>query len=290
MHLLLVLLAASHILAAPNAHLHARAAHPDPVPAPAPHAVVEGLAVWEGFGELGRYGLNLVKRSLHERATPPATPKSYYTALVAVGASYTGASTSLESYGDDSEAWLTCSLRADNGHSRAAEYIGSLRQYYPYSSYGGRYSNGPVAAEYMVSGATKPVLPKGTKAIKLLNCAFSPGVSHLEGALVRTTQSPDNLFTAHRRLRRIRHPERTRWDPIEPAWCQGPGELSSARARSRTRTTHAHRLVSSSPTQIVQYLADLKAGTADIGDGRVLHYFNSGSSRSPFRAFAGNVH
>lgn len=77
-------------------------------------------------------GLVAVLLSLTSFSAVLAAPSTvYYSSLVAIGASYT-----------------------DNAHPRAAEYASSLRQYYPYDRYGGRYSNGIVAVEYMVRDQT----------------------------------------------------------------------------------------------------------------------------------------
>lgn len=62
--------------------------------------------------------------------------------------------------------------RVDNGHARDEAYTSSLRQYYPYQQYGGRYSNGPVAVEWMV-GSASPALAKGSNAVKLIDCESS---------------------------------------------------------------------------------------------------------------------
>lgn len=58
---------------------------------------------------------------------------------------------------------------ADNAHPRAAAYAGTLRMYYPYAAAGGRYSNGPVAVEYMVQNIGTS-LPRGNNAVNLIDC------------------------------------------------------------------------------------------------------------------------
>ncbi|BGP34996.1 hypothetical protein JCM10296v2_006820 [Rhodotorula toruloides] len=88
----------------------------------------------------------------------------YYTALVAFGASYT-----------------------DNAHARPAKYAGSLRHYAPYDKYGGRYTNGPVAVEYMVKASTKPALPQKKAGVKLLDYAY--GGSVVQNGLAGTNAS-----------------------------------------------------------------------------------------------------
>lgn len=96
-------------------------------------------------------------------AVATLTPAKFYTALVAFGASYT-----------------------DNGHARLAAYAGSLRQYYPYSKYGGKYANGKVAVEYMASGAS-PALKKGTSAVTLVDYAY--GGSVISNGLTNTNSN-----------------------------------------------------------------------------------------------------
>ncbi|GAA6036406.1 hypothetical protein JCM8097_001705 [Rhodosporidiobolus ruineniae] len=94
------------------------------------------------------------KLELEERAVNPKrqTTAAYYSAIVAVGASYT-----------------------DNGHARASEYAGSLRDYYPYNKYGGKYTNGQVAVEYMAQSTLSPAL-KQSAAVKLLDYAYGGSV------------------------------------------------------------------------------------------------------------------
>ncbi|KAK4704619.1 hypothetical protein P7C70_g1589, partial [Phenoliferia sp. Uapishka_3] len=93
-----------------------------------------------------------------------ANLKTFYSSLVAFGASYT-----------------------DNAHPRPAQYAGSLRNYPPYNAAGGRYSNGQVAVEYMVMQATVPHLtrvnPKST--IALLDYAY--GGSQIDNSLTYGT-------------------------------------------------------------------------------------------------------
>ncbi|BGP19587.1 hypothetical protein JCM10213_009320 [Rhodosporidiobolus nylandii] len=170
--------------------------------------------VFEGFGDLGRLGLALPAYSglasgfkrerrrvdLAERATsnPKASSANYYSALVAIGASYT-----------------------DNAHPRSSANAGSLRDYYPYNKYGGRYSNGPVAVEYMVQSGISPALKQKTGGVKLLDYAY--GGSVIQNGLSGTSAS---------------------WPAAKD--------------------------------QIASYLSDLHSGSAAVGAGRVLHYFNSG--------------
>lgn len=78
-------------------------------------------------------------------------------------------------------------VHSDNGHARAAQYSSSLRNYYPYSKFGGKYSNGMVAVEYMVDSNTSPALKRsGSNLPKLLDCewgAFAERVMKLEQSL-----------------------------------------------------------------------------------------------------------
>ncbi|GAA5913072.1 hypothetical protein JCM6882_005554 [Rhodosporidiobolus microsporus] len=158
---------------------------------PASDGAVHTDHVFDGFGDLGRLGLALpavaghagssgsassapVKHrrnvvELEERAvTNPkvkrATGANYYSALVAIGASYT-----------------------DNAHSRDAKYAGSLRDYYPYNKYGGRYSNGPVAVEYMVQSGISPALKQQKGGVKLIDYAY--GGSVVQNGLSGTSAS-----------------------------------------------------------------------------------------------------
>ncbi|GAA6014664.1 hypothetical protein JCM11491_000186 [Sporobolomyces phaffii] len=89
-----------------------------------------------------------------KRATA-GNPKgsSYYSAVVAVGASYT-----------------------DDGHKRDSQYSSSLRNYYPYSKYGGKYTNGKVAVEWMVDSSISPALPRGGANAYLKDYAYGGSV------------------------------------------------------------------------------------------------------------------
>ncbi|GAA5926076.1 uncharacterized protein JCM15063_005200 [Sporobolomyces koalae] len=140
------------------------------------------------------------KRTLEERATK-GNPKgaSFYSAVVAVGASYT-----------------------DNGHPRSSQYSGSLRQYYPYNKYGGKYTNGKVAVEYMVDSSVSPSL-KSNRGNNLVLQDYAYGGSVVQNGL------------------------------------GGTGANSPAAV-----------------DQISTYLSDLGSGSFSPGNGRVLHYFNSG--------------
>ncbi|GAA5913064.1 hypothetical protein JCM6882_005552 [Rhodosporidiobolus microsporus] len=91
---------------------------------------------------------------LEPRASSKSTCKggkvaNYYSALVAFGASYT-----------------------DNAHPRDAIYNGTVRDYYPYSNYGGRYTNGLIAVEYMVQANLSTPLKQRESGVKLLDCGF----------------------------------------------------------------------------------------------------------------------
>ncbi|KAM0754396.1 hypothetical protein T439DRAFT_376882 [Meredithblackwellia eburnea MCA 4105] len=73
----------------------------------------------------------------------------FYTSLVAFGASYT-----------------------ENAHARDQKYKSSLRDYAPFNKYGGRYTNGMVAVEYLVQKDLDPPLPSGSNPINLLDYAY----------------------------------------------------------------------------------------------------------------------
>lgn len=126
-------------------------------------------------------GLEARAGTLDERAlvipnVKKRTSAKTYSALVAIGASYTGA---LVPPTRDAASRLTLApslrlarapKRSDNAHSRASKYAGSLRDYHPYSKWEGRYSNGKVAVEYMAEAGLK----KASGGLELLDCASSP--------------------------------------------------------------------------------------------------------------------
>ncbi|BGP51227.1 hypothetical protein JCM10450v2_007156 [Rhodotorula kratochvilovae] len=121
----------------------------------------------------------LVARALEERAIPNskfkrASGASYYSALVAVGASYT-----------------------DNAHSRDSKYAGSLRDYAPYNKYNGRYSNGPVAVEYLVQSGLKPALKQQSGGVKLIDYAYGGSViqNQLSGTGSNWPAAKDQIAT-----------------------------------------------------------------------------------------------
>ncbi|KAK4046241.1 hypothetical protein OIV83_006220 [Microbotryomycetes sp. JL201] len=134
---------------------------------------------------------------------PPSTSvklvsANFYSAVVAVGASYT-----------------------DNAHARDKKYADSLRQYYPFDKYGGRYTNGKVGVEWMVDLSTKPALKQSKSGVALIDYAY--GGSVVNNGLAGT-------------------------------WAKSPAANDQAK----------------------QYLSDVDAGSIKLGQGRVLHYFNSG--------------
>lgn len=108
---------------------------------------------------------DLAVNALPDRLEQRGIQLSYYTGLVVFGASYNGPF----SYTDCPFCWALnlTRERSDNAHPRAAQYANTLRQYFPYSNYGGRYCNGPVAVEQAV---TLNILP-GT--LQLGDCALS---------------------------------------------------------------------------------------------------------------------
>ncbi|KPV72660.1 uncharacterized protein RHOBADRAFT_55748 [Rhodotorula graminis WP1] len=94
----------------------------------------------------------LDERDLGERASIPnskRTSSNTYSALVALGASYT-----------------------DNAHWREPQYAGSLREYWPYEQWGGRYANGKVAVEYLAEAGLK----QSSSGVKLLGYAYGGSV------------------------------------------------------------------------------------------------------------------
>lgn len=93
------------------------------------------------------------KKTTTKAAAATASAAKFYSALVAFGASYT-----------------------DNAHARNASYADSLRNYYPYTKYGGKYTNGKVTVEYMVAGAS-PALKRGTANAVLLDCEYGLSLS-----------------------------------------------------------------------------------------------------------------
>ncbi|KAM0747335.1 hypothetical protein T439DRAFT_383462 [Meredithblackwellia eburnea MCA 4105] len=101
---------------------------------------------------------------LEKRTTKAPSQASYYSTLIAFGASYTGA------------------VVQHNAHSRADQYASSIRNYFPYTLGGGRYSNGPVAVEYMAMSNTTPPLNANKATIKLIDYAY--GGAEIDNSLV----------------------------------------------------------------------------------------------------------
>ncbi|KAM0747336.1 hypothetical protein T439DRAFT_305693 [Meredithblackwellia eburnea MCA 4105] len=116
------------------------------------HARPLGLAL-----ELTTPGATIVEASTKNTnsASGSGSTSLVYGTVVAFGASYT-----------------------DNAHPRSSAYAGSLRNYFPYSQYGGRYTNGQVAVEYL---AANPGNPGGSTAV-LQDYAY--GGSEIDNSLV----------------------------------------------------------------------------------------------------------
>lgn len=92
---------------------------------------------WEGLGTLWD-GVKDVN----------GAEEDVYSAVIAIGASYTGASLPLPPHSAfESRFPLTWCDAADNAHPRLPEHAGSLRDTFPYNLYGGRYANGKIAVE-----------------------------------------------------------------------------------------------------------------------------------------------
>ncbi|KAG0660920.1 hypothetical protein C6P46_004193 [Rhodotorula mucilaginosa] len=152
-----------------------------------------------------------------------STARKSYSAMVAFGASYT-----------------------DNAHARSNADRGSLRNFAPFSTWNGRYTNGPVAVEYMVQSDLSPALPQGSGGVKLVDYAF--GGSVVQNGL-------DGTGTAY---------------PAAENQARPPRSDSSSRKERSKRTDECLY------SQVANYLADLKGGSINVGSGRVLHYFNTG--------------
>ncbi|KAM0791076.1 hypothetical protein ACM66B_004367 [Microbotryomycetes sp. NB124-2] len=111
-----------------------------------------------------------------QSSTPSTSVKlvaaNFYSAVVAVGASYT-----------------------DNAHSRDKKYADSLRQYYPFNKYGGRYTNGPVAVEYMTQNWTKPALKQSKAGVALIDYAYGGSVVNngLAGTWAKSPAANDQV-------------------------------------------------------------------------------------------------
>lgn len=110
----------------------------------------------------------------------------YYSTVIAFGASYTGklykyiyTISLISMFFEAKEKFL---LFLDNAHARASQYSGSLRNYWPFTLYGGRYANGPVAVEQIVDPSTSPPLTRsGNTNVVLQDCKATfelPSVPH----------------------------------------------------------------------------------------------------------------
>ncbi|GAA5964667.1 hypothetical protein JCM3765_004345 [Sporobolomyces pararoseus] len=165
-----------------------------------------------------------VRRSnCHKRATT-GNPKgsSYYSAVVAVGASYT-----------------------DNGHSRSSQYSSSLRDYYPYNKYGGKYTNGKVAVEWMVDSSVSPSLPRGGSLPTLQDYAYGGSVvqNGLGGTGANSPAAVDQISTYLSDLKsgsfspgkgRVLHYFNSGINPVSQIWnnAMSSGFSSSAKANA----------------------------------------------------------
>ncbi|KDE04833.1 hypothetical protein MVLG_04796 [Microbotryum lychnidis-dioicae p1A1 Lamole] len=166
----------------------------------------------------------------HVQSRAPAP--TGYSALVAFGASY-----------------------VDNAHPRADAYKSSMRNYYPYSSAGGRYSNGPVGVEYMVASGTSPTLKQyGKSAVKLFDYAYGGSVirNGLGGASSSYPATRDQVaayITDLKRSRidigkgRVLHFFNTGINPVTQIWLKVlDGNMSAASvntARSNIKSNSA---------------------------------------------------
>lgn len=97
-----------------------------------------------------------------------AQAASCYRTLVAFGASYNGERRS-QHCGPSTLTEYPIAI-TDNAHPRDPQYADSLRNYAPYEAFEGRYTNGPVAVEYMAMKDTEPGLGCDDEAVELLDC------------------------------------------------------------------------------------------------------------------------
>ncbi|SCZ97150.1 BZ3500_MvSof-1268-A1-R1_Chr4-2g07024 [Microbotryum saponariae] len=211
-------------------------------------------------GGLGRAGTPAEVIASAAASVTGSNSKSYprgYSAVIAFGASYMGESSA------SSEVQPTpCSTiprRAisrmghrftltDNAHKRSKKYATSFRdqQEYPFSDQG-RYTNGPVAVEYMVKPSTNPALrPFQIEPPVLFDFAYGGSVikNNLTG-----TAGPHNI----------------------------PDLGREVRCSSRSRRFRGKELTGPL-RQIKQYLEQLDDEVIDPGRGRVLHVIHTGTN------------
>ncbi|GAA5867633.1 hypothetical protein JCM3774_001538 [Rhodotorula dairenensis] len=156
---LLQLVAAAPLASAPALSDSLPAPHAAPAP-DADGAVLDRRAVDGSSADASAPLLDVVSAAVTKLSQAKAaktaglsTTRKSYSAMVAFGASYT-----------------------DNAHARPSTDKGSLRNYAPFTKYNGRYSNGPVAVEYMVQTDMTPALPQGPGGVKLVDYAFGGSV------------------------------------------------------------------------------------------------------------------
>ncbi|KAL8277367.1 hypothetical protein RQP46_010207 [Phenoliferia psychrophenolica] len=170
--------------------------------------------------EVGRRGIEQTRR-----ASKAAAPKTYYTSLVAFGASYT-----------------------DNAHPRSSAYASSLRNYYPYSNAQGRYSNGQVAVEYMVSTSLATPLKRSGVAVVLLDYAY--GGSQIDNSLTygtspatkdQVSQYLSDLSSGNAAIGggRVLHYINTGINPVTQIWTEAinAGSTRSAIATAKSKVS-----------------------------------------------------
>ncbi|GAA5826664.1 hypothetical protein JCM11251_002842 [Rhodosporidiobolus azoricus] len=221
----------------------------DAAAAPATDGAVHTDHVFTGFDKLGRLGLALPAHGvsghpsgpasaaasrrerrnveLEDRAYNPkvkrATGANYYSALVAIGASYT-----------------------DNAHSRDGKYADSLRHYYPYDKYSGRYSNGEVAVEYMVKSDISPALKQQKSGVKLIDYAYGGSVvqNGLSGTSASWPAAKDQIVTYLSDLEsgrisvgtgRVLHYFNSGINPVSQIWNNAIGQGMSATSISNAK-------------------------------------------------------
>ncbi|GAA5910020.1 uncharacterized protein JCM6883_000524 [Sporobolomyces salmoneus] len=169
-------------------------------------------------------GFAKVRRSNCVKRATSGNPKgsSYYSAVVAVGASYT-----------------------DNGHKRDSKYSSSLRNYHPYDKYGGKYTNGKVAVEWMVDSSVSPALPRGGSLPVLQDYAYGGSVvkNGLSGTSANSPAAVDQIATYLSDLKsgsfspgkgRVLHYFNSGINPVSQLWnnAMSQGFSSSAKANA----------------------------------------------------------
>ncbi|GAA5868909.1 hypothetical protein JCM16303_000304 [Sporobolomyces ruberrimus] len=178
------------------------------------------------------------------RRTPRLAKAPFYSLLVAFGASYT-----------------------DNAHPRLAKWNNTFRDYYPYSKFDSKYTNGKIAVEYMIESGLSPAL-KHQKGGGVALQDYAYGGSVIENGLGGTNANAPSIVDQVSMYRsdlkthrlegapgRVLHYFNSGINPVQQIWYNAMAQNFTKRAKATA--------VSSLSANVKSYAASIESIAKD---------------------------